>query len=131
VLPAALPALLFAALAPALPGDHTTDTAPLWDLSVLGKLYVLLSAVATYDLRLDMACALAVLLPLALALVAGGVEAHAGLLLAAAGLIVLALAAPQLLAGTWWRTASPSWLPSRCWRACVRSATRALRSSIA
>jgi hypothetical protein len=104
LVPAATPALLFAVLAPSLPGAHVdaAGNAPLWDFSVIGKLHVLLSAIATYDLWLDIACAIAILTPLALALVAGRVQAHGGLLLAAAGLVLLALAAPTAVAGTWW-----------------------------
>jgi hypothetical protein len=104
LMPAAAPALVFVALSPSLPGDHVDaeGNAPLWDLSVLGKLYVLLSPIATYDLWLDLACAMAIVIPLVWALAAGRVQAHAGLLIAAAGLVGLALAAPSMVAGTWW-----------------------------
>ncbi len=104
LVPAVAPALLFVVLAPSLPGAHVdaASNPPMWDLTVLGKVYVLLSAVATYNLWLDLAFAAAVAAPLTLALAVGRVQAHAGLLIAAAGLLVLALAAPTFLAGTWW-----------------------------
>src|SRR5262245_3079434 len=104
VAPAVAPAMLFVALSPSLPGDHVDAAggAPVWDLSFLGKLYVLLSPIATYNLWVDLACAGAMVVPLAVALALGRVEAHAGLLLAAAGLVVLALATPNAVAGTWW-----------------------------
>lgn len=104
VAPAVAPALVFVALSPSLPGDHVDAAggAPVWDLSFLGKLYVLLSPIATYNLWVDLACAGAMVVPLAVALALGRVEAHAGLLLAAAGLVALALATPNAVAGTWW-----------------------------
>ena len=74
----------------------------MWDLSVLGKLHVLLSPIATYNLWLDLACVVAAAVPVAVAVAAGRVQAHAGLLISAAALVVLALAAPTFLAGTWW-----------------------------
>jgi hypothetical protein len=104
LVPAAAPALLFVALAPSLPGSHVdaASNPPMWDLSVLGKLYVLLSPIATYNLGLDVACAAAAAVPVAVAVAAGRVQAHAGLLISVAALVVLALAAPTFLAGTWW-----------------------------
>jgi hypothetical protein len=104
VAPAALPALLFIALVPALPGAHVdaAGNAPLWDFSLLSKLHVLLTPVVTYERWIDLALLVAILAPLAWALLAGRVEAHAGLMLAAAGLFALGLAAPTALAGTWW-----------------------------
>jgi hypothetical protein len=102
--PAVAPALLFVALSPSLPGDHVDAAggAPVWDFTLLGKLYVLLTPIATYDLWLDLLFASAIVVPLGVALAARRVEAHAGLLLAAAGLAVLALVTPTAVAGTWW-----------------------------
>ncbi|HWE18623.1 MAG TPA: hypothetical protein VG758_15785 [Hyphomicrobiaceae bacterium] len=104
VVPAVAPALLFVGLAPSLPGAHVeaATNPPMWDLSVLGKLHVLLSPIATYNLWLDLASLAAAAVPLAVAVAAGRVQAHAGLLISAAALLVLALAAPTFLAGTWW-----------------------------
>ena len=101
---AAIPALLLVALAPRLPGAHVDQVgnAPLWDFSVLGKTYVLLSPIATYALWLDLLLAVAILAPLAWSLWIGRLKAHAGLLLSACGLVLLALAAPTAVAGTWW-----------------------------
>jgi hypothetical protein len=102
--PAAVPALAFVVLVPALPGAHVdaVGNAPLWDFSLFNKLHVLLTAVVTYERRIDLAVLAAVLAPLAWALLKGRVEWHAGLMLAAAVLIGLGLAAPTALAGTWW-----------------------------
>ena len=102
--PAAAPALVFVVLAPSLPGAHVDalGNAPLWDFSVYNKLHVLLSAIATYALWLDVAFFVAIAAPLVWAMVAGRIEVHAGLILAAAGFAVLALAAPTAVAGTWW-----------------------------
>jgi hypothetical protein len=104
VAPAALPALLFVALVPTMPGAHVdaAGNAPLWAFSLLYKLHVLLTPVVTYERWIDLALLAAVAAPLAWALVAGRVQAHAGLLLTAAGLFALGLAAPTALAGTWW-----------------------------
>jgi hypothetical protein len=104
LVPAVAPAVLFVLLAPSLPGAHVeaATNPPVWDLSVLGKLHVLLSPVATYNLWLDLASLAAAAVPLAVAVAAGRVQAHAGLLISAAALLVLALAAPTFLAGTWW-----------------------------
>ncbi len=104
LVPAVAPALAFLALSPSLPGDHVdaAGNAPVWDFSLVGKLFILLTPIVTYDLWLDLAFASAIAVPLAVALVAGRVEAHAGLLLAAAGLVVLALVTPTAVAGTWW-----------------------------
>jgi hypothetical protein len=76
--------------------------APLWDVSLLGKTYVLLSPITTYVLSLDLLLAAAILAPLLWALAIGRLHAHAGLLVAAGGLVLLALAAPTAVAGTWW-----------------------------
>jgi hypothetical protein len=53
-------------------------------------------------LWLDLLLAAAILAPLVWALCLGRLEAHAGLLLAVCGLVVLALATPTAVAGTWW-----------------------------
>jgi len=101
---AAMPVLTLIVLAPHLPGAHVgqAGNAPIWDFSALGKTYVLLSAVATYALWLDLLLAAAVLAPLVWALWNGRLGTHAGLLLSALGLVLLALAAPTAVAGTWW-----------------------------
>lgn len=101
---AAVPMLLFIVMAPHLPGAHIgqAGNAPLWDFSAVGKMYVLLSPVATYALKLDLVLAAAVFAPLVWALCTRQLNAHAGLLLSACGLVLLALAAPTALAGTWW-----------------------------
>ncbi|HXF54289.1 MAG TPA: hypothetical protein VNK52_09220, partial [Hyphomicrobiaceae bacterium] len=101
---AALPSFLVIVLAPALPGAHTdaVGKAPLWDFSLASKSYVLLSPIATYHLAVDVAFALAALTPLAAAALAGRCEAHAGLLILAAAMTLIALLAPAAVAGTWW-----------------------------
>jgi hypothetical protein len=101
---AAIPAMLLIALAPRLPGAHVDQAgnAPLWGFSLLGKTYVLLSPITTYVLSLDLLLAAAILAPLLWALAIGRLHAHAGLLVAAGGLVLLALAAPTAVAGTWW-----------------------------
>jgi len=47
--PTAIPALVFVALVPSLPGAHddAAGNAPLWDFSLLAKLHVLLSPIVT------------------------------------------------------------------------------------
>jgi hypothetical protein len=101
---AAAPAILLVALAPRLPGAHvdSAGNAPLWDFSVLAKAYTLLTPISTYMLWLDLLLAAAILTPAVLALVAGRLCTHAGLLLSACGLVLLALCAPTAVAGTWW-----------------------------
>ena len=101
---AAVPALLLMALAPSLPGAHVDalGNAPLWEFSLASKAYVLVSPIATYALQLDVLLASAIVAPLVLALVAGRLEAHAGLLLAAGALVVLAILSPTAVSGTWW-----------------------------
>jgi len=104
VAPAAIPALVFVLLVPALPGAHVdaAGNAPWWDFSLQSKLHVLLTPVVTYERAIDLAVLAVVLAPLAWALIARKVEVHAGLLLAAAALMALGLASPAALAGTWW-----------------------------
>jgi hypothetical protein len=101
---AAAPALLLIALAPALPGAHTdaVGNAPLWDFSFANKLYVLLSPIATYWLPVDLAFTLALVAPLAALSFIGRLEVHAGLMLVAGIMVLLALLAPTAVAGTWW-----------------------------
>ena len=101
---AAIPALTFMVLAPHLPGAHvgSEGNAPLWDFSALGKAYVLLTPIATYVLWFDLVLTAAIVAPLVCASIIGRLEAHAGLLLAAGCLALLALAAPTAVAGTWW-----------------------------
>lgn len=101
---AATPAILLIALAPRLPGAHVDQAgnAPLWDFSLLAKAYTLLTSIATYALWLDLLLAAVILAPLAWAQSTGRLQAHAGLLLSTGGLVLLALAAPTAVAGTWW-----------------------------
>jgi hypothetical protein len=101
---ASIPALLFIELAPSLPGAHVdrAGNAPLWDFSVVDKTYVLLTPIATYAVRLDLMLAILILAPLAWALATRQLKAHAGLLLSAGGLVLLALLSPTAVAGTWW-----------------------------
>jgi hypothetical protein len=102
--PAATPALIFTALAPVLPGAHVDQAgnAPLWDFSAYNKTHVLLSPFVTYALHLDVAVAATVFAPWVWALSTRRLRAHAGLLVSACGLVLLALLAPTAVAGTWW-----------------------------
>jgi hypothetical protein len=79
VAPAAIPALAFVMLVPALPGAHVdaASNAPWWDFSWYGKLHVLLTPVATYAPPVDLAALGVVVAPLAWALLVGRVEVHA------------------------------------------------------
>lgn len=99
-----IPALLLVWLAPSLPGAHVDQlgNAPIWDFSPGNKIYVLLTPIAIYALPLDLVQAAIVFTPLVWGLATRRLRAHAGLLLACGGLVLLALAAPTAVAGTWW-----------------------------
>jgi hypothetical protein len=101
---AAAPGLVYIAFAPALPGAHTDaiGNAPVWDFSLYTKGYALLSPIATYALPVDVAFTIALAAPLVWAAATGRIEAHVGLMLAAAGITIVALLAPTAVAGTWW-----------------------------
>ncbi len=95
------PVACFLLLAPTLPGGHAPGIYDAWaGFTIADKAVTLLSAVATYDLRLDIVAVL--LLWAAARLVASGplLRCHAGLLLAALGLVVLAVLVPSTLGGT-------------------------------
>jgi hypothetical protein len=101
---ASTPAILLIALAPRLPGAHvdSAGNAPVWDFSLLAKSYTLLTPIATYVPWLDLLLAAPILAPLAWALSARRLAVHTGLILCTCGLLILALAAPTAVAGTWW-----------------------------
>ena len=95
------PVACFLLLAPTLPGGHAPGLYDAWaGFTIANKAMTLLSAVATYDLRLDIAAVL--LLWAAARLVASGplLRCHAGLVLAALSLVVLAVIVPSTLGGT-------------------------------
>ncbi len=97
-----LPVACFLLLAPTLPGGHApAGIYDLWDgFTPVQKAVTLLSAIVTYDLRLDI---VAVLLLWAAALLAASgplLRCHAGLLFSALGLVVLAVFVPSTLGGT-------------------------------
>lgn len=97
-----LPVACFLLLAPTLPGGHApAGVYDIWAGFTPGnKALTLLSAIATYDLRLDTVAVL--LLWAAARLVASGplLRYHAGLMLSALGLLALAVLVPSTLGGT-------------------------------
>ena len=129
----AVPLLLLSVLARSLPGNHAgLDIAALRhdfakgfaDLANLPgyKVRSALIGVRTYSQWLDLLTILALLLPVALALVARRLAVHGGMLLAFAGLVLCYLAFPHVLAGsTWWIAGSRSWRPWSSWCACART----------
>ena len=96
------PVACFLLLAPTLPGGHApSGIYDLWTGFTLGnKAWTLMSAIATYDLRVDLPAV--VLLWAAARLAASGalLRCHAGLLLGTLGLVVLAVLVPPTLGGT-------------------------------
>ena len=98
----AVPLLIFLNMAPVVPGGHAPPGVfDIWHgYSVANKVVTLMSAVTTYDFRIDMAFVLALW---AVARVMPGrtaIMGHAGLLLVAGGLALFALGVPSVLAGT-------------------------------
>jgi hypothetical protein len=97
----AVPLVAFFLMAPSLPGGG--ELGPRWEVPTLTyKLGVLGCAFVTYDLRIDALFFAPLVAVVAVALVRRRLGAHQGLLLAAAGLAVLALVAPQWAANTAW-----------------------------
>ncbi len=104
----ALPAGLFLLLAPRLPGQHAP--AGVYDLdlrmAVAVKATTLVSSFATYSLPLDLAAILALYAVARIAMRRSGLLLHAGLLIAAAGMLLIGLLMPPGLGGnsaTDWR----------------------------
>ena len=94
---AAVPLAAVLLLAPALPGAQAAAVPPPeWPpFSLWGRLDMLFSGVRTYGRGTDLAPVALVAAPALWASVTGRLRAHAGLLLAAAGLVALLLASPE------------------------------------
>lgn len=93
-----VPLLLLFVLAPTLPGTTAPSDVFGWGgYTIVDKANTIATAIATYDIRIDLACAL--LLWLA-ARAFCTLEVHSGLALSAAGLAVLAIVTPSSAAGT-------------------------------
>jgi len=99
---AGVPVACFLLLAPKLPGGHAP--AGIYDpwagFTFGNKAATLLSAIATYNLWLDCVAVLSLWVAARLVASAPLLRCHAGLLLCALGLIVLALLIPSELGGT-------------------------------
>lgn len=89
-------------LAPTLPGGHApAGVYDLWaGFTFANKATTLLSAVATYDLRLDIPVALLLWVAVRLAAPSSLLRCHAGLMFGALGLVALAVLVPSTLGGT-------------------------------
>jgi hypothetical protein len=100
---AALPVLLLVLFAPALPGaDQAAGQRILWTgYAPRAKAAMLLSAVWTYGLKRDLAFVALFAMPVGWAILRRRLAVHGGLLLAAMGLVVLALVTPAKVAGAW------------------------------
>ena len=102
VLTIAPPLAAFLLLAPVPPGGHAPPGA--YDLlegyTLQNKFGTSLSALLTYSPTFDLLLALAIIEIIVLTAWRGRVRAHAGLLIAAAGLFLLAIAIPSTLGGT-------------------------------
>jgi hypothetical protein len=101
---AAVPLIATALLAPALPGAHTGEAAGmLWaPFTFSAKLDLLFSGIRTYRRGVDLALVGLLAAPAVWALARGRLRVHAGLLLAAAALLALALVVPWQIRGTSW-----------------------------
>ena len=96
------PLAAFLLLAPAPPGGHAPPGAydMLEGYTLANKLETALSALVTYNPILELLVAFAIITFLVPTARRGQVRAHAGLLVTAAGLFVLAIAIPSTLGGT-------------------------------
>lgn len=98
----ALPLGIFLLLVPSIPGGHAPegvyDGRPAYALA--NKLGTVFTAIATYDLSADCVFAVAVVVTVWLVASRRGGQAHWGLLVAACGLLALAVATPSPLGGT-------------------------------
>ena len=104
VLPIALPVLLAWLSAPALPGaqeDAATQTSWLGGFSLRAKIVTLFSGIAAYKSFYDLLFVGLLALPVVWALLVGRLRVHAGLALAALGLLLLTFAVPPKVAGTY------------------------------
>ncbi|MFL5279706.1 MAG: hypothetical protein ACJ8AW_01575 [Rhodopila sp.] len=97
-----IPVVCFVLLAPTLPGRHAPPGIyDIWaGFTLLNKAMTLMSAIMTYDLRLDLGAILLLWASARLLASAAMLRYHAGLLLGALGLVALALVVPSNLGGT-------------------------------
>lgn len=100
---AALPVLLLVLFAPALPGaDQAAGQRIMWTgYAPRAKADMLLSAFWTYGLKRDLAFVAVFAAPIGWALMRRRLAVHGGLMLAVAGMLVLALITPAKVAGAW------------------------------
>ncbi len=100
----AVPLVLTLVLAPALPGAHAGEaTGATWTpFTFREKFDLLFSGIRTYRRGVDLLLVGLVAAPALWALATGRLRVHAGLLLAAAAFVVLALVSPWHIRGTSW-----------------------------
>jgi hypothetical protein len=98
----AVPVGIFLIVAHAVPGEHApTDVFDVWQgYTVSSKALTVVSAIVTYDWRLDLCVALALWAIARLAASKALLRVHTGLLVVALGLFILALVMPSMLGGT-------------------------------
>lgn len=104
ILPVLLPFVVAWLLSPALPGaqeDPATQTSWQGGFDIRTKLVTLFSGISIYKSPLDLIFVGLLALPLVWALFTRRLRIHAGLLLAALGMLVLSFAIPPKLAGTY------------------------------
>jgi len=102
-LPTLLPAALLWLLSPAPPGSDAAAAATGWvEFSLRIKLSTLSAGFGTYHRGVDLVMVGLLMLPVLWALWRGRLRRHAGLLVAAAGLVVLGVVVPRQVSGAYW-----------------------------
>ncbi len=97
-----VPLIAFLLLAPVLPGGHAPPGVyEAWNgYSLANKLTTLLSAITTYDIRIDLFVAIVLWATARLATNKALSRVHSGLILAALGLVFLSIVVPSTAGGT-------------------------------
>jgi hypothetical protein len=97
-----IPVACLVLLAPRLPGGHAPPGVyDLWaGYTVTNKITTLLTAIATYDLRVDVAAVLFLWVAIRIMAPRKVLQCHAGLIVGAGGLVFLAIVVPSTLGGT-------------------------------
>ncbi len=97
-----LPPLVLALTAAELPGSHAGGILAAWNDGPVLLIFNLLSAVWTYVAIVDVILLVPILLVCSRAVAAKDMRVHAGLVITAAGLLVLAILSPRHAFGTGW-----------------------------